>query len=232
VLHICGKELLDDQHSCAGGAGSQTGLPGENFNKKPNNPEKRPKKGQTDCLKARKRTKLYLLYCRSFVTKKYLNYKNIKTISFEIKIKPCLALYWSTDLPWLFMVYEIAHTGHNGAIVCILIHRQLSAQKSLPFTPVCTYDQNHKNLPLRHNCRISFAEAQTCLQALSLFSAYNTLDTTQCSECTHFQWIRKNLISKLSLLCFALAKRVHWGCAAALIVSPSTRLQKNIKRVE
>jgi len=26
VVHICGKELLDDQHSCAGGAGSQTGL--------------------------------------------------------------------------------------------------------------------------------------------------------------------------------------------------------------
>ena len=23
VLHICGKELLDDHHSCAGGAGSQ-----------------------------------------------------------------------------------------------------------------------------------------------------------------------------------------------------------------
>ena len=23
VLHICGKELLDDQHSCAGGAGPQ-----------------------------------------------------------------------------------------------------------------------------------------------------------------------------------------------------------------
>jgi len=23
VLHVCGKELLDDQHSCARGAGSQ-----------------------------------------------------------------------------------------------------------------------------------------------------------------------------------------------------------------
>ena len=23
VVHICGKELLDDQHSCTGGAGSQ-----------------------------------------------------------------------------------------------------------------------------------------------------------------------------------------------------------------
>jgi len=23
VVHICGKELLDDQHSCAGGAGLQ-----------------------------------------------------------------------------------------------------------------------------------------------------------------------------------------------------------------
>jgi len=37
------------------------GLPDENFNKKPNN-AKRPEKGQTDCLKARKKAKLYLRY--------------------------------------------------------------------------------------------------------------------------------------------------------------------------
>jgi len=29
----------------------------------------------------------------------------------------------------LFMVCEIAHFGYNGATVCILIHRQLSASK-------------------------------------------------------------------------------------------------------
>jgi len=31
------------------------GLPDENFNKKPNIAKKRPEKGQTDCLKARKK---------------------------------------------------------------------------------------------------------------------------------------------------------------------------------
>jgi len=44
-------------------------LPDENFNKKPNNAKKRPEKGQTDCLKANKKDKLYLRYCHSFVTK-------------------------------------------------------------------------------------------------------------------------------------------------------------------
>jgi len=34
---------------------AQTGSPVENFNKKPNNAKKRPEKGQTDCLKARKK---------------------------------------------------------------------------------------------------------------------------------------------------------------------------------
>jgi len=32
-----------------------TGLPNENFNKKPNNAQKRIEKFQTDCLKARKK---------------------------------------------------------------------------------------------------------------------------------------------------------------------------------
>jgi len=38
----------------------RAGLADENFNKKPNNAKKRPEKGQTDCLKARKKNKLYL----------------------------------------------------------------------------------------------------------------------------------------------------------------------------
>jgi len=32
-----------------------TGLPDEIFNEKPNNAKKRPEKGRTDCLKARKK---------------------------------------------------------------------------------------------------------------------------------------------------------------------------------
>jgi len=53
-------------------------LPDENFNKKPNGTKKRQEKGQTDCLKARKKAKLYFWYCHSFVTKTHVNYKNIK----------------------------------------------------------------------------------------------------------------------------------------------------------
>jgi len=34
---------------------SKPGLPDESFNKNPYNAEKRPEKGQTDCLKARKK---------------------------------------------------------------------------------------------------------------------------------------------------------------------------------
>jgi len=44
-------------------------LPDENFNKKPNSAKKRREKGQTDCLKARKKAKLYLRYYHAFVTK-------------------------------------------------------------------------------------------------------------------------------------------------------------------
>ena len=93
-------------------------------------------------------------------------------------------MYWSTDLPWIFMVREIAHFGQNGATVCTLIHRQLSVRKSLLFTPILTI-RIIRALPLRRNYRISIAKMQTCLQALRLFSAYNTIGTVPCSECTH-----------------------------------------------
>jgi len=46
-----------------------SGLPDENLNKKPNSAKKRPEKGRTDYLKARKKAKLCLWYC-SLVTKK------------------------------------------------------------------------------------------------------------------------------------------------------------------
>jgi len=42
------------------------------------------------------------------------------------------------------MVCEVAHFGYNGAIVCILIHRRLSApiRKSSPLH-FYTYEHNH-----------------------------------------------------------------------------------------
>jgi len=49
-------------------------------------------------------------------------------------------------------------------------------------------------LPRRH-CRMSFVKTQTRLQALSLLSAYNTLDSAHISSD-----YAKKLISKLSFL--------------------------------
>jgi len=91
------------------------------------------------------------------------------------------------------MVCEIAHFGKMVPQFAILIHRQLSARKSLPSTPVLMI-RIIGALPLRPKYHISIVETQTCcLQTLSVFSAYNTTNTTQCSKCTHFQWLRKNL---------------------------------------
>jgi len=87
----CYHDHFFSNHRCP------SGLPGENFNKKPNNAKKRAAKGQTDCLKARKKAKLYLRYCHCFVTKISKLQEYQKKI-FKIKIKSCLALYWSTDL--------------------------------------------------------------------------------------------------------------------------------------
>jgi len=38
-----------------GSGGTAAGLPDEYVNKKPNNAKKKPQKGQTDCIKARKK---------------------------------------------------------------------------------------------------------------------------------------------------------------------------------
>ena len=68
------------------------------------------KKGQTDCLKVRKKPNFIcsIAIPLSQKTSKLQEYQNF---FFEIKIKSCLSLYWNTDLPWLFMVREIAHFG-------------------------------------------------------------------------------------------------------------------------
>jgi len=103
------------------------------------------------------------------------------------------ARYWCfSNFSWFVTVRFF---GYNGATVCNLIHRCLSApkRKSSPLTPVLT-TRIIRALP-RHHCRISVVETQTCLQVFSLLSAYNTIHTT---ECAHFQWLRGNFISKLT----------------------------------
>jgi len=112
---------------------------------------KKARKRPNRLFKSQKKAKLYLQYCHSTVTKKHLNYKNIKKFSKFLKINSCLALCWRleliiTDILWFFMVYEIAQFGCNSATACILIHRPLSAPiwKSSPNNfSLYTYDQNH-----------------------------------------------------------------------------------------
>ena len=117
-------------------------------------------------------------------------------IFFEIEIKSCLALYLILLLMllWLFVVCEIANFGCSGATVWTLIlyigsflH---SCESYLPFAPVRT-GRIIRALPLYlRYCRISIAETQTCLQALSQLSAHNTLHSAQISsdyEKNHFE---------------------------------------------
>jgi len=73
-------------------------LPDENFNKKPNNAKKRPKKGQTDCLKVRKKPN-FICSIAIPLSQKTSKLQEYQIFFFEIKIKSCLSLYWNTDLP-------------------------------------------------------------------------------------------------------------------------------------
>ena len=90
------------------------------------------------------------------------------------------ARYWCfSNFSWFVTVRFF---GYNGATVCNLIHRCLSApkRKSSPLTPVLT-TRIIRALP-RHHCRISVVETQTCLQVFSLLSAYNTLQSAHISS--------------------------------------------------
>jgi len=76
-------------------------------------------------LKVRKSQLLFevlLFLCQ----KKHLNYKNI-TRNFLRNWDYVLLGSLFLMFPWRFEVSKIAHCGYNGATVCILLHRQLSA---------------------------------------------------------------------------------------------------------
>jgi len=116
-----------------------------------------------------------------------------------------LSLAWDCTRAhyWCFFDFSCSmrlHTAYNRATICILIHRQLSApiQKSPPIHS-CTYDQNHKSTSLTslsHFYR-AVADLSASVEPAECLAAYNTVHTAQC---THFQWLRKNLISKLASL--------------------------------
>jgi len=72
--------------------------------------------------------------------------------------------------------------------------------ESLTYSLLYLRSESYRAILLWRNYRISITKTQTCLQALRLFSAYNTIGTARCSECTHFQWLRKNLILILAFI--------------------------------
>jgi len=60
------------------------GLPDENFNKKSNNPKKRPEKGQTYCSKARKKPNFICGIAIPLSQRKILNYKEKKLFKITV----------------------------------------------------------------------------------------------------------------------------------------------------
>ena len=82
---------------------AQPGLPDENFNKKPK------QKRANELFKGQKKKSNFICSIAIPLSQKTSKSQEHQNFLFEIKIKSCLALYWSTYLPWLFMVCEIAH---------------------------------------------------------------------------------------------------------------------------
>jgi len=83
------------------------------------------------------------------------------------------------------MVCKIARFGYNGASLNTDPSAAFCTSLSYSLLPVLAI--RIITHPLRPKYRISIAKTQTCLQVPSLFSAYNTIDTTQCNECAHNQ---------------------------------------------
>jgi len=114
----------------------------ENFNKKPNNAKKTPEKGQTTCLKARKKPHFI---CGIAIPLSQKAHKLQAYPIFSSKLRLNIAWRCTGALIFLdFSVCEIAHSACSSATVCILIYRQLSAPiRKSSSTNSCIYDQNH-----------------------------------------------------------------------------------------
>jgi len=81
-----------------------------NFNEKKNNAKKRPKKGQTDCLKARKKPN-FICGIAIPLSQKHLNYKNIKK-NFSSKLRLNLAWHCTgalifPDFSWFVILHTL-----------------------------------------------------------------------------------------------------------------------------
>jgi len=195
----------------------EPGLPDENFNKKPNNAKKGLEKGQTDCLKARKNA--CLRYCHSLVTKKHLNYKNIIRNFLRNWKWVCTGAHYRyfSDFSWFVrfhtsgtMMPKFAYWS-NGSF----LH---TCESHLPFTPVHT-TRIITALPL-FDVNVAFLSRRRrpVCKRWAWLVLYNTIHTTQCSECTHFQWLCKILL---------ISERGPWPNIAFITKILQTCCQKN-----
>ena len=162
-----------------------------------------PKRGQkkpNGLFKGQKKAKLYLRYCHSLSqkTSKLKEYQKNFSSKLELNLAwLCSGALIFPDFSWFVQLHTLGTVGPQFASWSTgnFLHESLS-HSLLHVLAIRII----RALPLRRNYCISTAETQTCLQALRKFSAYNTIYITQCSECTHFQWLRKNLISNLTSL--------------------------------
>jgi len=87
----------------------QAGLSDENFKKKPTDAKKRQEKGQTDCLKARKKPN-FICGIAISLSQKHLNYKNIKKFSSKLGLNldwHCSGALIFPDFSWFVKLHTL-----------------------------------------------------------------------------------------------------------------------------
>jgi len=116
-------------------------LPDENFNKNPNNAKKRPKKGQTCCLKAKKRQTLFEVLpflCR----KKTSTLQEYQIFSSKLRLNfawHCTGALIFPEFSWFVKLHTLGKMVPQFAYLSIGSFLDESLSYSL-----CTYDQNYK----------------------------------------------------------------------------------------
>jgi len=139
-----------------------TGLPDENFNKKPNNAAKRDQKKAKPTVEKPTLFAVLPFLCH----KKYLNNKNIKFFSSKLGLNlawHCTGALIFSDFSWFVKLHTLGTMVSQFAYWSIgsFLHERLSHS----LLPVLTIRITRA---LRLTYRISVAETVTCLQTLSI----------------------------------------------------------------
>ena len=105
----------------------------------------------------------------------------------------CTGAHCFSDSSWFVRMHTLGKTVRQ------FVHRSFGSflhphESHLPFTPILTT----RIITAQCHCCISIAKRPACLHALSLLISYNTVHTTQCSECTSLQCLRKILLKSES----------------------------------